>query len=86
MTSCVKMVLPQITNSGEIAMNQSHFNTIEVPRKSGKHLSLEVRDMIQALHWQGLSFRGIVAAVNCSYYRLLRTPAWNSGEKGLLWA
>lgn len=80
------MVLPQITNSGEIAMNQSHFNTIEVPRKSGKHLSLEVRDMIQALHWQGLSFRGIVAAVNCSYYRLLRTPAWNSGEKGLLWA
>ena len=30
-------------------MDQSHFNTIEETRKSGRHLSLEERGMIQAL-------------------------------------
>ena len=34
-------------------MDQSHFNTIEETRKSGRHLSLEERGMIQALHRKG---------------------------------
>ena len=43
------MVMLQITNKGAITMDQSHFNTIEETRKSGRHLSLEERGMIQAL-------------------------------------
>ena len=33
-------------------MDQAHFNTIEDVRKSGRHLSLEERGMIQALYQQ----------------------------------
>ena len=44
-------------------MDKSHFNTIEDVRKSGSHLSLEERGMIQALHRQGLSLRSITAEV-----------------------
>jgi len=45
-------------------MNQSHFNTIEETHKSGRHLSLEERGMIQALHRKGYSLRSIAAEVN----------------------
>lgn len=48
-------------------MNQSHFNTIEETRKSGRHLSLEERGMIQALHRKGYSLRSIAAEVNCAH-------------------
>lgn len=37
-------------------MDHIHSNTIENVRASGRHLSLEERGMIQALHRQGLSF------------------------------
>ena len=45
----------------------------------GRHLSLEERGMIQALHRQGLSLRNIAAAVGCAhttvFYELRRgTP------------
>ena len=36
-------------------MNHIHSNTMEDVRISGRHLSLEERGMIQALHRQGLS-------------------------------
>lgn len=60
-------------------MDQSHFNTIEETRKSGRHLSLEERGMIQALHRKGYSLRSIAAEVNCAhttvFYELRRgTP------------
>ena len=48
-------------------MDQSHFNTIEETRKSGRHLSLEERGMIQALHRKGYSLRSIAAEVNCAH-------------------
>lgn len=67
-------------------MDQSHFNTIEEPRKSGKHLSLEKRGMIQALHRQGLSLRSIAIAVNCAhttvFYELRRGTPEKKGCRG----
>lgn len=62
-----------------IAMNRNHFNIDEVVRKSGSHLTLAERGMIQALHKEGMSLRGIAKNVGCAhttvYYELLRgTP------------
>lgn len=60
-------------------MDQNHFNTIETSRKSGKHLTLDERGVIQALYQQGYSLRSIAAAVGCAhttvYYEIRRgTP------------
>ena len=60
-------------------MDHIHSNTIEDVRTPGRHLSLEERGMIQALHRQGLSLRDIAAAVGCAhttvFYELRRgTP------------
>lgn len=60
-------------------MDHIHSNTIEDVRIPGRHLSLEERGMIQALHRQGLSLRNIAAAVGCAhttvFYELRRgTP------------
>ena len=49
------MVLLEIINKGAITMDQSHSNTIEPSRKPGKHLTLDERGIIQALHHQGYS-------------------------------
>lgn len=62
-----------------IAMNRNHFNIDEVVRKSGSHLTLAERGMIQALHKEGMSLRGIAKNVGYAhttvYYELLRgTP------------
>ena len=75
----VKMVLREIINKGAITMDHIHSNTIEDVRTPGRHLSLEERGMIQALHRQGLSLRNIAAAVGCAhttvFYELRRgTP------------
>jgi IS30 family transposase len=51
------MVLRQIINKGAITMDHIHDDTIEDVRIPGRHLSLEERGMIQALHRQGLSLR-----------------------------
>ena len=48
-------------------MDQSNFNTIEDVRKSGSHLSLEERGMVQALHRQGLSLLRIIAEIGCAH-------------------
>lgn len=40
-------------------MEQLHSNTIETSRKPGKHLTLDERGIIQALHQQGHSLRYI---------------------------
>jgi len=66
-------------------MDHIHSNTIEEARKSGRHLSLEERGMIHALHRQGLSLRGIAAAVGCTHTTVfddLRcgTPEWESNR------
>ena len=67
-------------------MDQSHFNTIEETRKSGRHLSLEERGMIQALHRQGLSLRGIAAMVGCAhttvFYELRRGTPERKSSRG----
>lgn len=39
----------------------------EVVRKSGSHLMLAERGMIQALHKEGISLRGIAKNVGCAY-------------------
>lgn len=50
-----------------IAMNRNHFNIDEVVRKSGSHLTLAERGMIQALHKEGMSLRGIAKNVGCAH-------------------
>ena len=67
-------------------MDKSHFNTIEDVRKSGSHLSLEERGMIQALHRQGLSLRSIATEVGCAhttvFYELRRSTPMRKGSRG----
>lgn len=67
-------------------MDQSHFNTIEETRKSGRHLSLEECGMIQALHRKGYSLRSIAAEVNCAhttvFYELRRGTPEKRGFRG----
>ncbi len=67
-------------------MDQSHFNTVEDVRKSGRHLSLEERGMIQALHRQGLSLRRIAAEIGCAhttvYYELRRGTPMRKSSRG----
>ena len=60
-------------------MNQFHSNTIETSRKPGKHLTLDERGIIQALHQQRHYLRDIAAIVGCAhttiYYEIRRrTP------------
>ena len=79
------MVLKEIINKGVITMDQSHSNTIETSRKLGKHLTLDERGMIQALHQQGYSLRDIATIVGCAhttiYYEIRRgTPKPNSNR------
>jgi IS30 family transposase len=66
-------------------MDQSNFNTIERSRKQGHHLTHE-RGMIQALHEQGYSLRGIAAAVGCAHttvhYELRRGTPERKGGRG----
>ena len=67
-------------------MDQSNFNTIERSRKQGHHLTLDERGMIQALHEQGYSLRGIAAAVGCAHttvhYELRRGTPERKGGRG----
>ena len=67
MTTCVKMFLREIINKGVITMEQLHSNTIETSRKPGKHLTLDERGIIQALHQQVHSLRDIAAIVGCAH-------------------
>ena len=57
-------------------MDQNYFNTDEAVRKSGSHLTLAERGMIQVLHKKGMSLRGIAKSVGCAhttiYYELKR--------------
>ncbi len=67
-------------------MDQTYFNTIEDSRKSGSHLSLEERGMIQAMHRQGYSLRSIAAEVGCAHttvwYELRRGTPEKKGNRG----
>lgn len=69
----------EIINKGAITMDHIHSNTIEDVPTFGRHLSLEDRGMLQALHHPGLSLRSIAAAIECAhttiFYELRRgTP------------
>ena len=60
-------------------MDHIHSNTIEDVPTFVRHLSLEDRGMLQALHHPGLSLRSIAAAIECAhttiFYELRRgTP------------
>ena len=48
-------------------MDQNHFNTDEAVRKSGSHLTLAERGMIQALHREGMSLRDIAKNIGCAH-------------------
>ena len=48
-------------------MDQNQFNIDEAVRKSGSHLTLAERGMIQALHKEGVSLRGITKNVGCAH-------------------
>ena len=69
-------------------MEQLHSNTIETSRKPGKHLTLDEKGIIQALHQQGHSLRDIAAIVGCAHttiYNEIRRgtphPKSNRGRK-----
>ena len=60
-------------------MDYAYSTTTEDIRKSGKHLTLDERGQIQALHREGGALRAITARVGCAhtaiYYELRRgTP------------
>jgi len=80
------MDLPQNILKGAITMDQSYSNTYENSRKLGKHLSLDERGVIQILHRQGMSLRGIAAEVGCAHttvmYELRRGTPQHSGHRG----
>ena len=67
-------------------MDHIHSNIIEDVRTPGHHLSLEERGMIQALHRQGISLRGIAAAVGCAhttvFYELRRGTPERKSNRG----
>ena len=67
-------------------MDHNHSNIIEDIRTLGRHLSLEERGMIQALHRQGLSLRAIAAVVGCAHttvlYELRRGTLERNGNCG----
>ena len=48
-------------------MDYPHSTTTEAIRKSGKHLTLDERGQIQALHREGFSLRAIAARIGCSH-------------------
>ena len=49
------MVPLQNISKGAITMDYAHSTTTEAVRKSGKHLTLDERGQIQALHREGFS-------------------------------
>ena len=58
-------------------MEQLHSNTIETSRKPGKHLTLDERVIIQALHQQRHSLRYIATIVSCAH-----TTIYNEIRRG----
>ena len=69
------MVPLQNISKGAITMDYIRSTTTEAVRKSGKHLTLDERGQIQALHREGFSLRAIAARIGCShtaiYYELI---------------
>ena len=67
-------------------MDQNHFNTDKAIRKSGSHLTLDERGMIQALREQKLSLRSIAKVVGCTHTtvrnELLRGTPPRKGNHG----
>ena len=58
-------------------MDKFHSNTIETSRKPEKHLTLDERGIIQALHQQGHSLRYIATIVSCAH-----TTIYNEIRRG----
>lgn len=58
-------------------MDKFHSNTIETSRKPEKHLTLDERGIIQALHQQGHSLHDIATIVGCAH-----TTIYNEIRRG----
>lgn len=58
-------------------MDQLNTTTSEGTRKQGRHLTLDERGMIQALHREGKSLRAIAEAVGCAH-----TTVWYELRRG----
>mgnify|MGYP000107720236 FL=1 len=67
-------------------MDQLNSNTDIISRKRGKHLSLDERGAIQALHRQGQSLRAIAAEIGCAHttimYELRRGTPQRTSKRG----
>ena len=67
-------------------MDYAHSTTTKVVRKLGKHLTLDERGQIQALHREGFSLRAIAARVGCSHtaihYELKRGTPERQAARG----
>ena len=67
-------------------MDQSYSNTYEDSRKLGKHLTLDERGCIQALHCLGISLRGIASQIGCAHttvmYELRRGTPKRTSSRG----
>lgn len=67
-------------------MDHNHSNTIKEVRKSGRHLTLDERGKIQALHEEGYSIRAIAARIPCAhttvFYELRRGTPERTSNKG----
>ena len=74
------MVLKEIINKGVITMDQFQSNTIETSRKPGKHLTLDERGIIQALHQQRHSLRYIATIVGCAH-TIIYNEIWRGTPK-----
>ena len=73
-------------SKGAITMDYAHSTTTKVVRKLGKHLTLDERGQIQALHREGFSLRAIAARVGCSHtaihYELKRGTPERQAARG----
>ena len=80
------MVLLQNISKGAITMDYAYSTTTEAIRKSGKHLTLDERGQIQALHREGFSLRAIAARIGCSHitihYELRRVMPERRSARG----
>ena len=67
-------------------MDQLNSNTDIISRKRGKHLFLDERGAIQALHRQGQSLRAIAAEIGCAHttimYELRRGTPQRTSKRG----
>ena len=67
-------------------MDHTNFNTEEIIRKPGKHLTSDERGKIEVMRNLGYSCRAIAKEIHCShstvYYELKRNTPLRNGSRG----